>query len=186
MHTLTIATLLSLSFAVPSFAQDATTSAPEMLHGHAVTSFETMYGVDGPFIGEANPIRGVIGDELPWAITHFVRGELDANGHLIIIVRGLVFKDDPSVPPELRGINDEAQFRGLVSCLTETGDSVTTQNVVTAGFPASKRGDSIINARIELPNPCVAPVVMVLAGSEDKWFAVSGVETEQDEKQLAE
>lgn len=158
---------------------------PESRHAHAITSFETMYGVDGPFIGDANPIRGVIGDELPWAITHSIRGELDSAGHLIIVVRGLVFKDDPSVPPELRGINDEAQFRGLVSCLTEAGDAVETQNVVTVGFPASRRGNSFIHATLTLPNPCVAPVVMVLAGSEDKWFAVSGVEIEQD-KALAE
>lgn len=157
-------------------------SHSESRHAHAVTSFDTMYGVDGPFIGESNPIRGVIGDELPWEITHFVRGELDSAGHLRIIVHGLVFKDDPSVPPELRGINDEAEFRGLVSCSTEAGDTVETQNVVTGGFPASRRGNSIINATIQLPNPCVAPVIMVLAGSEDKWFAVSGVEIEQDDK----
>jgi hypothetical protein len=172
--------VMSVSAASPAVSTGV--SSPESRHRHAITSFETMYGVDGPFIGDANPIRGVIGDELPWEIAHSVRGELDTAGHLRIIVIGLVFKDDPSVPPELRGINDEAQFRGLVSCLTEVGDTVQTQNVVTGGFPASRRGNSFINATIHLPNPCVAPVVMVLAGSEDKWFAASGVEIEQDNK----
>jgi hypothetical protein len=147
-----------------------------------VLAFKTMYGVDGPFIGEANPIRGVVGDEAPWEIARSAKGVLFSDGHLVISVKGLVFKDDPSVPPELRGKNDEAEFRGLVSCLTEDEDAGTTPtvNVVTRGFPANAQGDSFIDARLELPNPCVAPVVMVLAGSEDKWFSVTGFENEEN------
>src|SRR5262249_40968097 len=49
-------------------------------------------------------------------------------------------------------------------------------NVTTAGFPASASGDSDIDAQLALPSPCVAPVVFILAGSEDKWFAVTGFE----------
>jgi hypothetical protein len=101
---------------------------------------------------------------------------------LEILVRGLVFKNDPSVPPELRGQNDEDEFRALASCLTEEGDAVVTKNVITAGFPATTNGDSFIKATIELPNPCVAPIIMVLAGSEDKWFAVTGFEAEEDDE----
>jgi hypothetical protein len=141
-------------------------------------AFGTMYGVDGPFVGETNPIRGVPGDELPWRIAKFARGRLDTNGHLTIEVKGLVFTDDPEVPPELRGKNDEDAFRGLVSCLTEDGDAVVERNVVTQGFPATPDGNAHINAMLTLPNPCVAPIVMVLAGSEDKWFAVDGFESE--------
>jgi hypothetical protein len=57
---------------------------------------------------------------------------------------------------------------------------VVTKNVVTQGFPATVEGDSVIKAQIELPNPCVAPIVMVLAGLEEKWFAVTGFEAEED------
>jgi hypothetical protein len=144
-----------------------------------ILTFSTMYGVDGPFVGEDNPIRDVVGDELPWSVDGFVIGDLDTRGHLRILVRGLVFADDPSVPPDLVGTNDEADFRGLVSCLVEADDgTVETQNVVTDGFPATVHGDSYIHATIELPDTCVAPIVMVLAGSEDKWFAVTGFESE--------
>jgi hypothetical protein len=136
-----------------------------------------MYGVDGPFVGDMNKVRGVQGDELPWAIARSIRGSLSTSGHLVISVRGLVFKDDPSVPPDIRGTNDETAFRGLVSCLTEDGTSVAEANVVTDGFPADTRGNSFINAHVTLPNPCVAPIVMVLAGSEDKWFAMTGFES---------
>ena len=143
-----------------------------------ILTFKTMYGVDGPFVGEENPIRDVVGDELPWEIGKS-SGSLSTNGRLKISVKGLVFKDDPSVPPDLRGKNDETEFRGLVSCLTEDGDQVVTSNVVTEGFPANENGNSVIDATVELPNPCVAPIIMVLAGSEDKWFAVTGFEEEE-------
>jgi hypothetical protein len=76
------------------------------------------------------------------------------------------------VPPELRGINDEESFRAVVSCLTEEGETVVERNVFTAPFPATPGGDSKIRTTVELPQPCVAPTVLVLAGSEDKWFAV--------------
>jgi len=140
-----------------------------------------MYGVDGPFVGEANAVRDVAGDELPWEILGFARGTLDSHGRLTIFVRGLVFADDPLVPPELVGTNDEAEFRALVSCLTEVGDAVETANVITEGFPADMQGNSFIRAQVDLPNPCVAPIVMILAGSEDKWFAMTGFESEKDD-----
>lgn len=138
-----------------------------------VLSFKTMYGVAGSFLGETNPVRGVNGDELPW-ILKSAKGKLFSDGRLIIRIRGLVFPVDPSVPENLRGTNDETQFRALVSCLTEESGAVVEQNVVTEGFPATVKGNSDIVAQIELPRPCVAPIVMVLAGSEDKWFSMTG------------
>jgi hypothetical protein len=40
-------------------------------------------------------------------------------------------------------------------------------------------GNSFIDQKLDLPNPCVAPIVFVMAGSEDKWFAVTGFEREE-------
>jgi hypothetical protein len=142
--------------------------------GKDIVAFSTMYGVDGPFINDSS-IRGVLGDELPWSIKS-ARGSLGTDGRLQISVRGLVFANDPSVPPELRGINDEAQFRGLVSCLTESGKKIKTVNITTAGFPATRSGDSNIDTFVSLPAQCVAPIIFVLSGSEDKWFSVTGAE----------
>jgi hypothetical protein len=189
MKRISLDTILALSClaSVPAAAQSLDAMDTDFAHGRIILTLHTMYGVDGPFVGEANPIRDVVGDELPWTITGFVHGELTSSGRLRILVHGLVFADDPSVPPELVGTNDEAEFRGLVSCLTETeDDAVATQNVTTQGFRASKRGDSYINAHIELPNPCVAPIVMILAGSEDKWFAVTGFEADEDDDNAAQ
>ena len=153
-----------------------------------ILRFKTMYGVDGPFVGAGNPIRDVNGDDLPWEIEKAI-GRLDTKGRLRIVVHGLVFKNDPRVPPGLVGKNDEAKFRGLVSCLTEVQDPMTsaevvkTANVITKGFPATASGDSNIKAKIKLPNPCVAPIIMVLNGNPqegDKWFAVTGFEAEEE------
>ena len=154
-------TLLPMTFAYAA--------GPSQLIG-----FGTMYGVDGPFI-DSTFIRGVLGDELPWVVGS-AKGSLSLDGHLQIAARGIVFKDDPSVPPELRGINDEAQFRGLVSCLIENGKKVGVVNITTAGFPATRSGDSNIDTFVTLPDQCVAPIVFVMSGSEDKWFAVTGGE----------
>ena len=148
--------------------------------GGVLVAFDSMYGVDGPFVGDGFPIREIPGDELPWTLQS-ARGRLDTEGHLTIKVQGLVFTDDDEVPVDLRGINDESEFRAAVSCWTEEGDSVTTKNVITAGFPATRSGNATIRTTIELPNPCVAPIVMILAGSEDKWFAVTGFESEEGE-----
>ena len=139
-----------------------------------VVQFHTMYGVDGPFVNSTF-LRGVLGDELPWAIEE-ANGSLDSDGHLSIHVKGLVFTSDPQVPPAQRGINDEPTFRALVSCVTESGNTLVVQNVVTGEFRATRSGDSNIRATLNLPDPCVAPIVFVLSGSEDKWFAVMGNE----------
>jgi hypothetical protein len=136
-----------------------------------------MFGVDGAFVGDAHPVDGIAGDELPWEIDAVV-GRLDTAGNLFLLIKGLVFKDDPSVPEDLRGINDEEEFRAAVACLTEEGGQVVERNVVTSGFPATRSGNSVIHAHVDLPDPCIAPAVLVLAGSEDKWFSVTVFETE--------
>jgi hypothetical protein len=143
----------------------------EKNHPRIIMAFGTMYGVDGPFINPANAIRGIIGDEAAWKLDA-ARGFLTTDGHLLIRVRGLIFGDGTP--------NDEPSFRGAVSCLTEDENAGTTPvaNVFTEGFPATPEGDSNIDAHVTLPNPCVAPVIFVLAGSEDKWFSVTGFESE--------
>src|SRR5881398_2071184 len=139
-----------------------------------VLSFSTMVGVDDAFVGR-NQVRGVRGDELPWDVGT-VNGSLTTDGHLQLNVTGIVFSNDPSVPPELRGINDEDNFRALLSCQTPGNGrgNVTVTNVMTQGFPATRSGNSNIDAFITLTNPCVAPIIFVMSGSENKWFAVTG------------
>jgi len=153
----------------------ASVSANTVTSDSKIVSFESMYGVDEAFV-KHNQIRGVRGDELPWDVGSAV-GSLTVGGHLTISVRGIVFSNDPEVPANLRGTNDETQFRALVSCLeSDHKGNVVTVNITTQGFPATPTGDSDIDAMVSLPSDCVAPIIFILSGSEDKWFAVMGAE----------
>lgn len=131
-----------------------------------------MAAVNGPFVGSANPIRGVNGGGLPWQIAEG-RGELAGNGKLEVKVRGLVLLNAAPVPPALRGTNPIASFRAIVSCLTIDNGSPATTNVATGPFPATATGDSKIEATVALPSPCFAPIIFV-GPSATTWFAVTG------------
>ena len=50
-----------------------------------------MFGVDGAFVGPANPVDDIAGDELPWEVSRAF-GSLARTAHLFVAVRGLVFE----------------------------------------------------------------------------------------------
>jgi len=140
--------------------------------GQSILEFETMVGVSGPFLGSTNPIRGVGGGGLPWVISSG-EGQLDSGGRLEIQVQGLVLANDPSVPASLRLTNPVPLFRGLVSCLSIIDGSPSTRNVMTGTFPASLAGNAEIEAQVNLPQPCFAPIIFVTSPG-GAWFAVTG------------
>jgi hypothetical protein len=145
----------------------AQTSAASSTSGETVLEFGTMFGVDGPFRGSANAIRGIPGAGASWRIDD-VDGELKSDGKLEIGVEGLVLVST--------GQNPSPTFRAIVSCLTSDGTTVTTVNRITDSFPATPSGDSKIEANVSLPNPCVAPIVFVAPGADPpRWFSVTGV-----------
>ena len=145
-------------------------------HGPAtVLKFDTMAPVTGPYVGTANPLRGIPGGGLPWMLRS-ATGSLKQNGRVLVVVRGLVLANQPSVPPALRGINPIPDFRAIVSCQSiGAGDTATVVNVSSGNFPASKAGNARIDARVSLPRPCIAPIVFVTApAGTDAWFAATG------------
>jgi hypothetical protein len=140
-----------------------------------VLKFSTMTPVTGPYVGPANPVRGVAGGGLPWVITAGT-GSLKRDGHLLVRVRGLVLARQAPVPPALQGTNPFADFRALVSCQSiGTQNTATVANVSTGNFKADSAGDSTINTTVSLPRPCIAPIVFVTGPTgTDAWFAVTG------------
>jgi hypothetical protein len=139
-----------------------------------VLEFDTMVGVDGPFLGTSNPIRGVNGGGLPWILDRG-KGELEGNGTLSVEVRGLV------IPGACNGVdcNPAPFFRAIVSCLTVEDGIVVERNVATEngaevmiGDPTA--GDAEIEAMLQLPDPCVAPIVFVTSPT-GSWFAATGM-----------
>jgi hypothetical protein len=103
-------------------------------------------------------------------------GSLKQNGRVLVVVRGLVLANQPSVPAALRGTNPIADFRAIVSCQSiGTGNAATIVNVSTGNFTASKTGNARISARVRLPKPCIAPIVFVTApAGSNAWFAATG------------
>lgn len=133
---------------------------------------ETMAPVVRPYTGAANAIRGVNGGGVPWALTAG-RVKLDAAGNLRVDVRGLIV-------PQIGNFNPAAFFRATVSCLSiDAGGNPVTRNIPTTngaevmiGDP--KDGNARIRAQVELPKPCIAPIVFVTSAN-GSWFATTGL-----------
>jgi hypothetical protein len=140
-----------------------------------ILTFDLMTPVAGPYIGSANAIRGIPGGGLPWMLRSS-NGSLSREGRLRVRVRGLVLASKPAVPENLRGTNPFPAFRAIVSCLTTaTGDNAALTNISTGEFEASAAGDWSIDARVSLPEPCIAPIVLVIGPSGvESWLAVTG------------
>jgi hypothetical protein len=142
-------------------AQDFPT-APKILE------WKTMVGVPPAFTGTQAPIRGINWGGVPWTLTA-AKGELRTNGHLTIRVDGLVLATTLS--------NPAAAFRATVSCLTDTNQvmNVTTVDTfpATLGLASAGGGDARIETTLELPHPCIAPIVFVTS-TGGSWFASTG------------
>lgn len=121
--------------------------------------------------GAAGTIRGLSAPGRTWVIDSRSEARITARGELRIDVRGLVFAGPPGA-----GTNPLPAFRGAVSCLTVEDDAVVeAAPVITAQFPASPAGDARIRETLDLPDPCLAPVLFVTSPAGTAWFAVSGV-----------
>jgi hypothetical protein len=137
--------------------------------------FDTLTPVAGPYAGSANAVRGIARCGLPWVV-EAGSGSLSLDDHLLVRIRGLVLASASSVPQALRGTNPFPAFRVVVSCLSLGPDGTATiRNVSTGDFEADSRGNSDINARLSLPRPCIAPILLVTGPSGvGRWLAVTG------------
>jgi hypothetical protein len=140
--------------------------------GTRLIDTKSLVGVQAPYLGATNPIRGVNGGGLPWVVGH---GELQVrnNGRVELEVEGLVI--DPTNPVAIaRGIagtNPSPTFKVIVSCQTLGGTAPV--NVSTETTPASADGNAELDTMVSLPSPCLAPVAFVASGT-GAWFAVNG------------
>jgi hypothetical protein len=132
-----------------------------------VLKFKTMVGTVGPYVGATNAIRGVSGAGAPWSIDK-ADGTLKANGDLAVKVTGLIVTGSTNPAPT---------FRVVVSCQSVDAGAAVIVNRVTAPFPATPAGDASFNGNVDLPSPCIAPIVFVTNGGGDPpgvWFSVTG------------
>jgi hypothetical protein len=153
-----------LALAVGLIAQASAGSGPDA----TVLKFKTMVGTVAPYTGADNAIRGVPGAGAPWSITK-ADGSLKENGDLAVKVTGLIVT--------ATGTNPAPTFRAVVSCQSIAGGAAVTVNRVTAPFPATATGDAAFKGNVDLPSPCIAPIVFVTNGAGDPpgvWFSVTG------------
>jgi hypothetical protein len=140
-----------------------------------VLEFGTMAGNTRPYVGAAGTIRGVPGGGLPW-VNSEIKGELKSDGKLEIKVTGLVIdpNDAAAQAAGVAGTNPAPGFRAIVSCLSIAADgTASTVNTQTDVFPATPQGNAKIEARLSLPSPCIAPIVVVTSPA-GAWFAATG------------
>lgn len=135
--------------------------------GRKVLDATVLAPVTGPYVGTANPIRGVDGGGLPWRLAS---GNVDlrADGRLHIEVDGLVFAAGPN-----EGTNTIPAFKATVSCQTTDNGAAAVSNISTAPFPASPAGDAETDTSVSLPSPCIGPIVFV-SSPTGAWFAATG------------
>ena len=128
---------------------------------------DVMVGVVAPYTGTTNPIRGINGGGLPWQIAD-AEFRLHASGKIEVDVEGLVLVKT--------GANPLPTFKATVSCLSvNAAGAPTTVNVSTDPFPADAAGNSEIEGMVDLPSPCIAPIIFVANGGNGAWFAATGV-----------
>lgn len=151
-------------------------AVPTVQSGDKILEFDTMVGVPRPFTGTSTPIRGLAGGGLPWVISEG-EGELKVDGRIEVEVEGLVLDPNDSVviARGLAGINPVAEFKAIVSCLSKDrmGNAITV-NVGTGLFPADREGNSEIEDIVELPDPCIAPIIFVTSPG-GAWFSATGL-----------
>jgi hypothetical protein len=170
-----LSALLLLSTFFAGSASSAIAKEPKILE------FDTMVGVPRPYTGTTNAIRGVPGGGLPWVISSGF-GELKANGDVEVTVQGLVIdpNDPAAIAAGVAGRNPANAFKVIVSCLSkDAGGNATTINLSSQTFPATTGlaseggGNSKIEAHLDLPQPCIAPIIFVTSGGGN-WFAATG------------
>jgi hypothetical protein len=143
-------------------------------HNQTVLKADVLVGVTGPYTGAANPIRGINGGGVPWAVGDS-EVRLRANGRLEAEVHGLVLV--------ATGANPVASFGVTVSCQTIDADGhAAVANVFPLNpdgtrmtFPATMPGgDADIETMVTLPSPCIAPIIFITSPG-GSWFAATGV-----------
>lgn len=176
---------LAAVIAVAAALQVAPGRADHDQDDRVVLEFERMAGVPAAAAGNGALTRGIPGGFLPWVVGE-ANGKLTVTGKLDVRVRGLVFDPnapgvvahDQNLPPDQKigGKNPIPDFKAIVSCLTiDQNGNLVVDNIVTDPFPADVKGNSNIHTHVQLPQPCIAPIVFVATpGAAPAWLAATG------------
>jgi hypothetical protein len=160
----TLLAALALAASLPAVAGGRTAE---------ILKVERMVGVPTALAGATGAIGSVNGAGLPWVIGES-KAVLGVDGSFELKFNDLLFANEANVPAAIRGTNNQATMRAGVSCLTTTGARTATLTdpfAVTTGLGA---GDAKVETTLDLPSPCIAPVVLITNSTGAAWFAASG------------
>jgi hypothetical protein len=132
--------------------------------GRKVLEARVLAGLPQAYTGAPGAIRGVNGAGAAWSIGD-AEADLRSDGRLEIEVQGLIVT--------VRGNNPLAQFGATVSCQTIVDGAPAVTNVRTALFDANAAGDAQTEQDVDLPTPCIAPIVFVTTPG-GAWIATTG------------
>lgn len=170
--------LLAVLLAIPAIAMASGNDGNSDSQGadqpavHNLVKFDVMAPVTGPYVGAANPIRGLAGGGLPWEIRE-AKGQVNTDGTFVVEVRGLVLAHEAPVPPAQQGTNPVGQVKTIVSCQTINAGAPAVTNVVSAPAPVTTTGNATMVGKVSLPSPCIAPIVFVTSPA-NAWFSATG------------
>jgi hypothetical protein len=132
--------------------------------GRKVLEARVLAGLPQAYTGPAGAIRGVNGAGAAWSIGD-AEADLRSDGRLEIEVQGLIVTR--------LGTNPLAQFKAIVSCQSIVNGAPAVTNVTTDAFDANAAGDAQTETNVDLPTPCLAPIVFVTTPG-GSWIAVTG------------
>jgi hypothetical protein len=132
--------------------------------GRKVLEARVLAGLPQAYTGPAGAIRGVNGAGAAWSIGD-AEADLRSDGRLEIDVQGLIVTR--------LGLNPLAQFKAIVSCQSIVNGAPAVTNVTTDAFDANAAGDAQTETNVDLPTPCLAPIVFVTTPG-GSWIAVTG------------
>ena len=150
-------------------------SVPAAVGGRTaeILKAERLVGVPTGLTGATGAIGSVNGAGLPWVIGES-KAVLGVDGSFELKFNDLLFTNEANVPVALRGTNNQATMQAGVSCLTIGGTRTAT---LTGTFPVTTglgAGDAKVATTLNLPSPCVAPIVLITNALGTSWFAASG------------
>jgi hypothetical protein len=118
--------------------------------------------------------HGVAPGGLPWALDEG-DARLERDGRLIVEVDGLVIPIEHTVGDRTFPPGTARPVKSVSASLFCGADSDTVPAATTKSVPITRGGDARVDDRIDLPDTCLAPIVMVHPdGNTAAYIAISG------------
>ena len=124
--------------------------------------------------GSGRTVRSVASGGVPWVVAPDSEVRITEGGRLRADVSGLLITGTGGAADGTTG--SVTQVAASLTCTNAaSGDAGAPSVVTTAPVPLSPAGNARIDERLALPDPCIAPVVLIRANSATgPWIAASG------------